>query len=43
MCKLSFIILVNVNYSILSLLLLFFYIFSATMYVNYKIDLYCVG
>jgi hypothetical protein len=43
MCKLSFIHLVNDNSSILSLLLLFSYIFSATMYVNYQIDLFYVG
>jgi hypothetical protein len=43
MCKLSFIHLVNENYSIISLLLLFSSIFSATVYVNSQLDLLCAG
>jgi hypothetical protein len=43
MCKLSFIHLVNENSSILSLLLLFSSIFSATVYVNSQLDLLCAG
>jgi hypothetical protein len=43
MCKLSFIHLVNENSSILSLLLLFSSIFSATVYVNYQLDILCAG
>jgi hypothetical protein len=43
MCKLSFIHLVNENFSILSLMLLFSSIFSATVYLNFHIDLLCVG
>jgi hypothetical protein len=43
MCKLSTIHLVNENSSILSLLLLFSSIFSATMYVNSQLDFLCVG
>jgi hypothetical protein len=41
MCKLSFIHLVNDNSSILSLLILFSHIFSATMYVNSQLDIFC--
>jgi hypothetical protein len=43
MCKLSIIHLVNENSSILSLLLLFSSIFSATVYVNSQLDLLCAG
>jgi hypothetical protein len=43
MCKLSFIHLVNENSSILSLVLLFSSIFSATVYVNSHLDLFCAG
>jgi hypothetical protein len=42
-CKLLFIHLVNENSSILSLLFLFYSIFSATVYVNSQLDLFCVG
>jgi hypothetical protein len=43
MCKLSFIHLVNGNSSILSLLVLFSFIFSTTVYVNSQLDILCVG
>jgi hypothetical protein len=43
MCKLSIIHLVNEYSSILSLMLLFSSIFSATVYVNSQLDVFCVG
>jgi hypothetical protein len=43
MCKLSFTHLVNKNLSIVSLLLLFSSIFSATVYENSQLDLFCAG
>jgi hypothetical protein len=42
MCKLSFIHLVNENSSIIYLLLLFYSILSATVYVNSQIDIFYV-
>ena len=43
MCKLSIIHLVNENSSIISLMLLFSSIFSPTMYVNFKLDIFFAG
>jgi len=43
MCKLFIIHLVNENSFVLSLLLLFSSIFSATVYVNYQLDILCAG